>query len=62
MKVRIVSPNFVAGLELEDGRVTKTAPLLNYMVGWRIEEIARVCRRGGWTYEVDYETDEPPMA
>jgi len=48
--IAIDAPHFYAGLVAEDGRVTETAPILRYMMGWDGERVAAYCRRKGWTW------------
>lgn len=51
--VRIVASHFVAGLEASDGRVVRTAPILRRrMAGLTGREVATICKRQGWTWEV----------
>jgi hypothetical protein len=49
--VRIVAPHFVAGVEADNGRVVRAAPILHYMLGWTGGRLASYCARKGWTWE-----------
>lgn len=46
--IRIVSPWFVAGVVV--GK--KAAPIVGYMVGWRVNRILAYAKRRGWTAEI----------
>jgi hypothetical protein len=50
--IRIVAPHFVAGVILEDGHVTKTAPIVAYMYGWDEDLVRFYCAKQGWQAEV----------
>jgi hypothetical protein len=54
---RIVAPHFVAGIDLQDGVVTKAAPIVRYMLGWGAESVQRYLDehewRGDWTYQIE---------
>jgi len=49
--IRIVGPNFVAGLVIEADRVIRVAPILGYMRGWTTERVSALAQRRGWTIE-----------
>lgn len=46
---RIVAPHFVAGVIVEEGNVTRAAPIVGYMLGWSEERVRTYVRRRGWT-------------
>ena len=46
--LRITAPHFVAGI-VRGGPV---APIIAYMNGWTLAQIAAYCLKKGWTYEV----------
>jgi len=49
-------PHFVAGLTLQNGRVTRiTAPVIGYMVGSTEKLVVRYVSRHRWKYIVDQE-------
>ncbi len=48
MLVRVVAPHFVAGLVVEDGKVTEAAPILRYTLGWPQQKASRYFRSKGW--------------
>ncbi len=45
---RIAAPYFVAGFEVESGRVSRAAPIINYMLGWSPERVLSYCRGKKW--------------
>ena len=45
---RIIAPYFVTGVEITALRVTKAAPIINYMVGWNRTRVKEYCHRKGW--------------
>jgi hypothetical protein len=49
--VRVLGPNFTAGLVVRDERVVRAAPILSYMIGWPVERVVALTRRRGWTVE-----------
>ena len=50
--LRILAPHFVAGVEYENGRVVRAAPILRRaLLGKTGAEVAAVCRRRGWSWE-----------
>jgi hypothetical protein len=55
--MRIVRPNFVAGLVIKDDRVIRAAPILGYVIGWPTERIIALAQRRGWV--VEYEPAPP---
>jgi hypothetical protein len=52
--LRIVAPHFVAAAVLEDGTVTRAAPILSYMRGWPRERVVAYCEKRQWHW-----TEEP---
>ena len=50
--VRVVGPNFVAGLDIQDGRVTKAPPILRYTIGWTGVRLRTYIKRKGWTASI----------
>jgi hypothetical protein len=51
--MRIVGPNFVAGILIENGRAIRAAPILGYVRGWPTERIVALAQRRGWVVEYD---------
>lgn len=51
--MRITSDYFCAGIVLRNGVVTKAAPILQYMLGWRGERVLIYARRRGWLVDAD---------
>lgn len=50
--IRITAPHFCAGLVLDDlGVVTRAAPILRYMLGWRASRVVTYATRKGWQVE-----------
>lgn len=47
---RIEAPHFVAGLDIEARRVTRTAPILAYMAGWPVRRVLVYCKRKQWLF------------
>ena len=45
---RIVAPHFVAGITSIEGIVTEAAPIVRYMVGWRLIKAVRYCMAKRW--------------
>lgn len=63
--IRVEAPHFVAGIELTDAhpaldsllplteaRVTRTAPILKYTLGWPEGRLYALLRRKGWHWQV----------
>jgi len=48
VSIRIEAPHFVAGVELHDGIVRETAPILHYMLGWTRKEVIEYAERKHW--------------
>lgn len=46
--IRIVAPHFVAGVDVERGRVTTAAPIVRYMHGWASDRVFAYAQRKGW--------------
>lgn len=44
----VTAPRFVAGLILNDDRVTEAAPILRYMTGWTRARVLSYCRSRRW--------------
>ena len=51
--LRIVGPNFVAGLIISNDRVIRAAPILGYAIGWTTERVSALAQRRGWSIEHD---------
>lgn len=49
--IRISAPHFTAGLVATNRRVTSTAPILHYMLGWEGRAVADYCDAKGWEWE-----------
>ena len=49
--VRIVAPHFVAGLEHDNDRVRRVAPIIKYMLGWTPRKVWDYCQSKGWKYK-----------
>jgi hypothetical protein len=50
--IRITAPHFVAGAEVEGGKVIKTAPIIGYMKGWAMAKVKGYCNYKEWRFEV----------
>jgi hypothetical protein len=48
--IRIDSGYFCAGVDLEDDRVVKAAPIVKYMVGWTRRKVESYCRKKNWKF------------
>lgn len=57
--VRIVAPHFVAGVDAEDGRVVRAAPILRYMLDWDGVRVAGYCAQKGWAWTAHPYDDRP---
>lgn len=51
MLIQITSPYFCAGIELQDGKVVRQAPILGYMFGWTLDRVKEYCDRKDWEIE-----------
>ena len=49
--IRIVAPHFVAGLEHNTRVAKRCAPIIKYMLGWRLQQIREYCRTKHWQCE-----------
>ncbi len=50
--MRIIAPHFVAGLVLNEDKIcVRTAPILNYMLGWNWWQVIAYCKKKRWSYE-----------
>jgi len=52
MLVRITAPHYCAGLEVLDGKVVETAPILNWAMGKTFREVLIYLRRKGYKVQV----------
>jgi hypothetical protein len=50
-QMRIIGPNFVAGLVISNDRVIRAAPILGYTIGWPTKRIVALAQRRGWVIE-----------
>ena len=52
MLIQIDNPHgpkqFCAGIILENGKVTETAPILYWMKGWKLEKVLDYCKQKNW--------------
>ncbi|WP_442784047.1 hypothetical protein [Collimonas fungivorans] len=54
--LQIEAPHFVAGVELQDGRVTLVAPILGWARGIPEGQLRAYCQRKRWrVYEIKME-------
>ena len=49
MLLQLTAKHFCAGLIVQDGRVTVTAPILRYMMGWTLARVEEYAQAAGWT-------------
>lgn len=52
---RIEAPHFVAAAEIQDGVVVRTAPILDYMMGWTTEQVRDYVESKKWQMESEQE-------
>lgn len=45
---QITANHFVAGIWLVRGRVTDSAPIIKYMIGWHANKVKAYCDKKGW--------------
>jgi hypothetical protein len=48
MLVRIVGPDFVAGLIIKDDKCVRAAPVLRRFIGKSADDVRAHCRQRGW--------------
>lgn len=60
---RIAAPHFVAGLRIDDEElvVTDAAPILRYMIGWRVERVRDYAAKKGWDLHRNNLSDKTPV-
>ena len=46
--LHITAPHFCAGAVVENGKVTRAAPILGYMRGWDPAKVKAYAARKGW--------------
>ena len=51
MLLQLTAKHFCAGLIVQNGRVTVTAPILRYMAGWTVARVRQYAVGKGWTVE-----------
>ncbi len=49
MLLQLTAKHFCAGLIVQNGRVTVTAPILRYMAGWTVARVEEYAQAAGWT-------------
>jgi hypothetical protein len=49
MLLRIVAPHFVCGIVLDGDTVVMAAPIVKYMVRWKVDRVYAYCRKNGWS-------------
>jgi len=49
---RIVAPTFAAGFEHRRNRVVYAAPIIRYMLGWKVTRVAAYCAKKKWRLEL----------
>jgi hypothetical protein len=49
--LRILGPDFVAGLIVDRNRISRAAPVIRYMTGWTVREVLARCSQRGWQCE-----------
>ena len=48
--IHIDSDYFSAGVIVVNGKVTRAAPILSYMLGWTSGRVVEYCKKKGWRY------------
>ena len=51
--MRIVGPNFIVRLRVQDDMVVEAARPISYMRGWKLERVRALCRRWDWKIELN---------
>jgi len=49
--IRIESPYFVAGVVFSDSTVTRSAPIVKYMQGWKKSDVIKYCIKKAWKFQ-----------
>lgn len=49
MLLQLTAKHFCAGLVIQNDRVTVTAPIIKYMMGWTLARVEQYARGCGWT-------------
>lgn len=49
MLLQLTAKHFCAGLIVQNGKVTVTAPIVKYMAGWTLERVREYAAGCGWT-------------
>jgi hypothetical protein len=52
MMIRIDTGYAVGGVELEEDKVTRTAPILKYMRGWTTAKVLAYADKKGWKVDI----------
>ena len=48
----IDAPHFYCGVIVRNGRVSRAAPIVHYLMGWDRDRVQRYAQRRGWRVEV----------
>lgn len=48
---QITSTYFCVGLVIDNDRVIKAGPIINYMIGWSFDKVHNTCVKRCWTIE-----------
>lgn len=57
MLAQIKAPHFTAGIVLDDGIVTTTAPIVKYMKGWTRDRVRDYCHQKMWHIKIVNQQD-----
>jgi len=52
MIIRIAAKHFTAGAVIEQGCVSRSAPIIKYMMAWTAADVKAYCKKKGWHWEV----------
>lgn len=49
--IRITSSYFCCGVIAKNGKITETAPIVKYMIGWDAQKFVNYCKSKNFNYE-----------
>lgn len=49
---RIVAPHFVCGIVVNGGVATEAAPIIRYMIGWKVDRMREYCAGKRWSFTI----------
>ena len=48
--LHIDAPHFCAGAVVSEGKITRAAPIIHYMKGWKPSKAESYCQKRGWKF------------